>query len=291
MIFLPINIIAQPYKSGADTLIFFKAGKGQNVGQDKEYFPNNVFGLPDTNAREDFQSADPNQICSLGFGGEIILGFKDYIVFDGEGPDFTIFENAFINPVTKKVFAEPAKVSVSFDGINYTEFPYDSVTLEGCAGKTPTYGNKDPFNPEESGGDKFDLATIGLKKIRYIKITDISEYLKYNSNYLYYDPIISGFDLDAIVGLNLEKDVYTTNVCNKLEINELNIITSENTIRILSYLNNSDKILKLYNISGQEIIKEKFTSDVEIKLNYNTNNLYFILIILNDKIITFKIII
>lgn len=279
---------SQTYKSGADTLIYFKAGKGQNVGQDPQYFPQNVFGLPDTNAREDFQSADPKQICSLGFGGEIVLGFKDFVVYDGDGPDFTIFENAFINPVTKKIFAEPAKVAVSEDGILYYEFPYDSITLEGCAGKTPTYGNKDPFNPNESGGDKFDLATLGLEKINYIKITDISEYLKYNDNYPFYDPIITGFDLDAVVGLNLEKKYQFNEVTNHLENKEYKIIIREKTLFINYFLNDSHKLLKIYNINGEELFNVEFFNSIVLNLNNYYKQLYLIVIIQNDKISTFK---
>lgn len=284
------NAFSQQYKSGVDSLIYFKAGKGQNVGQEPQYFPQNVFGLPDTNAREDFQSADPTQICSLGFGGEIILGFKDFVVFDGDGPDFTIFENAFINPVTKKIFAEPAKVAVSEDGVIYYDFPFDSITLEGCAGKTPTYGNKDPFNPNESGGDQFDLADLGIKKINYIKITDISEYLKYNSNYPFYDPIISGFDLDAVVGLNLEKKYQHSIVSNRLENNDYKIVIREKTLSINSLLNESYKLLKIFNINGEELINTQFFDNININFDNYSKQLYLIIIIQCDQINTFKLI-
>ena len=158
-----------------DTVYSYKWGTGQNAGQDTAYFPKNIFGPPDSSANDQVPSNAPYQVCSLGLGGEIVVGFKNLVVFDGPGPDFTIFENAFLNPVTNKIFAEPGKISVSEDGIHFIDFPFDSLTLKGCAGVTPTHGNIDPFNPEESGGNQFDLADLHLKQIKYIKITDICQ--------------------------------------------------------------------------------------------------------------------
>lgn len=207
LIFLIINAIsAKAYQSGIDTVYSFSKGSGQNAGQSPEYYPQNIFGLPDKRAKEQIPSSDPAEILSLGLEGEIVVGFKDYVVIDGEGPDFTIFENAFINPVTKKLFVEPAIVSVSENGLDFVEFPYDSETLQGCAGITPTIGASDPFDAENSGGDKFDLADVGINRVKYIKIKDFTKYLLDNPGHEYYDPIVSGFDLDAVIGLNLYPD-------------------------------------------------------------------------------------
>ena len=111
---------------GIDTVYSFKPGKGQNSGQGSEYYPQNIFGFPDTSASETFQASDPAQVLSIGLGGEIIVGFKGLEIVNGPGPDFTIFENAFLNPVTNKIFAEPAKIAVSDDGIKYYEFHFGS---------------------------------------------------------------------------------------------------------------------------------------------------------------------
>ncbi len=190
-------------QQGIDTVYSFTPGTGQNAGQSDEYFPKNIFGIPSRTANSTVPESSPDEICSLGFGGEIIIGFKGHYLYDGPGPDFIIFENVFINPVTKKMFVEPATVSVSQDGINYIPFPYNPETLEGCAGLTPTNGDQNPFDPNLSGGDKFDIAELGLSMITHIKITDISEQIKNNKQHKYYDPIISGFDLDALTGLYL----------------------------------------------------------------------------------------
>ncbi len=210
LVFLSISVFApnaaRAFETGTiDTVYAFSPGEGQNNGQGQEYYPNNIFGPPDTIAKESVPAAAPEEILSIGLDGEIVVGFKSFIVVDGEGPDLTIFENAFKNPVTGKIFAEPAKVAVSPDGETFFEFPYDLQTLEGCAGITPTYGKEDPFDPEVSGGDKFDLADIGLHSISAIKITDICRVVLEDSEHPFHDPIITGFDLDAVVGLHLEK--------------------------------------------------------------------------------------
>ena len=186
-----------------DTVYSFIPGTGQNSGQDSLYFPQNIFGNPDKRATKVTPANDPNQILSLGLGGEIIVGFKNYFIVNGEGSDFIIFENAFVNPLNGKVFAEPGRVSVSKDEINYIDFPFDSLTLQGCAGITPTFWNKK--YPLNSGGDKFDLNDIGLDTINYIKIKDISQMLLDNPEHPFYDVTISGFDLDAVIGINYVK--------------------------------------------------------------------------------------
>lgn len=66
--------------------------------------------------------ADGNQVVSLGDAGEAILTFNGSI-YDGPGPDFAVFENAF-----NATFLELAFVEVSSDGVNYFRFPSESLT-------------------------------------------------------------------------------------------------------------------------------------------------------------------
>ncbi len=193
------SLQAQPYRPGwIDTVYAFRPGTGQNFGQDSAYFPRNIFGPPDSSARPDRPSASPEQICSLGLGGEIIVGFKGMLLRDGPGPDFVVFENAFFSPITGKVFAEPALVAVSRDGEQWLEFPWDTLTLEGCAGRTPTNGAADPLDPVSAGGDWFDLALLGVDSVRYIRIRDLTWWLKERPWHPFWDPTLSGFDLDAV---------------------------------------------------------------------------------------------
>ncbi len=189
-----------PSCGGIDTVLSVRWGIGQDFG--REFFPQNIYGFPDTNARAEAGSADPRQICSLGLGGEIIIGWKNAVLVNRAGADFTIFENVFLK-FDNRPFAEPARIAVSKDGVNFIEFPFDSLTLRGCAGVSPTIGNRQSCDSRVSGGDSFDLATIGMDSIRFIRIRDISAWLLSRTNHPLWDPTISGFDLDAVVGINL----------------------------------------------------------------------------------------
>jgi len=284
-----ISTVFTQYTSGfIDTVYSYKWGTGQNSGQDTAYFPKNIFGPPDSNATDILPSNSPYQVCSIGIGGEIVVGFKGYEIVDGPGPDFTVFENPFLNPVTNKIFAEPGKISVSEDGIKFVDFPFDSLTLKGCAGVTPTFGKKNPLNPEESGGDKFDLADLHLNKIKYIKITDICRMILDNPKHPYYDPIISGFDLDAVAGLHLKKEYQTDAIQDEEKAGNRMVIYPSGI-----YLNNSsqEKInLKIYSVTGELIYYDITFNSRYIDMNNFSNGLYIIYLQKGENIIFKKFI-
>jgi hypothetical protein len=191
---------------GADAVETFRPGTGQNAGQGPAWFPANVLGLPDTSARRTVASVDPGEILSLGLGGEIVLRFDSAPIVDGPGVDFTVFENAFVFRIgqRERVYAEPAEVAVSRDGSVFVSFPHDFRTLAGCAGVTPTNGDANPLDPTVSGGDAFDLALIGVDSVRYVRITDLTAIVADDPTHAYWDPTLSGFDLDAVVAIPLE---------------------------------------------------------------------------------------
>ena len=62
--------------------------------------------------------AGDGRVVSLGDGGVAILTF-DTPLSDGPGPDFAVFENAFL-----ETFLELAFVEVSSDDVNYFRFPW-----------------------------------------------------------------------------------------------------------------------------------------------------------------------
>ena len=176
-LFFLVNVFSAQSDKWADSVITYSFGANTDFGQDSAYFPANILGSPDTSASDLTPSSIPEEICALGLGGEIVLKFTDNLIVDGEGPDFTVFENPFIiqaGPRAGEIFAEPAEVSVSHDGITFYTFPFDSTTLVGCAGVTPTFGFVDPTNPDSSGGDSFDLSDLELDSIRYVKIRDLT---------------------------------------------------------------------------------------------------------------------
>lgn len=188
-----------------DKVYSFRPNDTQFTGRDEQYYPENIFGPPFENASESTPASADKDVLSLGREGEIIVGFKAAVIIDGDGPDFVIFENVMKNSATGLIYAEPAKVAVSRNGIDYFEFPYDSLTLDGCAGVTPTHGEQNPFEYDKCGGDAFDLADLGLDYAAYIKITDISRVVTHDPEHPYYYPaaMVLGFDLDAVAGIYL----------------------------------------------------------------------------------------
>ena len=170
-------------------------------------------------------------VLSLGHGGSIVLEFGDNAIVDGPGPDFIVFENAFFctaPPATAadpwSVFAEPGIVEASDDGITWHLFPYDAAALSqvttlcsdrslierlrGLFGITPSFtGNWTvPDDPDVfdagapggvsgHGGDAFDLATVGLARARYLRLTDPNLPIGIPGS-------ADGLDLDAVVALH-----------------------------------------------------------------------------------------
>ena len=174
---------------------------GEMGGRGSDYLPESVLGLPDTTGRRDVAATDPKQILSLGLGGEIVLDFGNRLVVDRPGPDLVIFENPFIYTLggNERIYAEPGEVSVSRDGVEWVPYPFDSLTLAGAAGVTPVNGDADPFDPERSGGDLFDLALIGVDSIRYLRIVDVTPIIRDDRDHPLWDITLNGFDLDAVI--------------------------------------------------------------------------------------------
>lgn len=165
---------------------------GLNAGFGESDFPQVVLGPPGGKGNEQGSL----NVLSLGVGGEIVLGFGNRNIVDGEGVDFVVFENPFaIGGNLEKPFAELAQVAVSMDGENWTSFPC-SIDSEypwpGCAGwqyveSFPTCSES--MDSALTGGDLFDLGAVGLQEARYIRIVDLSESGSAPS---------AGFDLDAV---------------------------------------------------------------------------------------------
>jgi YVTN family beta-propeller protein len=179
----------------ADSIVNFMPGDGAGFGQN--YAPDNVLGPPDQSPglNEYTATTSPQELLSLGHNGEIVLFFDDNTIVNGPGADFTVFENVFISRFDNQPFIEAGIVSVSQDGTEFFEFPYDTSTWDGLAGITPTKNNYEFMNPRLSGGDQFDLDDLGLKWANYVKIKDLGD-IKSEGAWN------ADFDLDAIVALN-----------------------------------------------------------------------------------------
>lgn len=180
-----------PPNPWADRVVSFTPGPGAGFGQDR--MPQVVLGPPHGGG----DSMGSLDVVSLGNEGSIVLEFTDWVIIDGPGVDFLVFENAFIG------FIETGIVAVSDDGATWHEFPCAAVLdggTAGCAGVTPVYADPDtnglsPTDPTVAGGDGFDLAHVGLSRARFVRIRD-------SGRNRYYGPPGGGFDLDAIAVVN-----------------------------------------------------------------------------------------
>lgn len=176
----------------ADAIVSFTPGEGAGFGA--EHLPDIVLGGPQ-GAGASAGSAD---VLSLGMEGSIVLRFDDLGLIDGEGADLLVFENAFSG------FTETARVAVSEDGTAFSEWPCDPDDdvggFPGCAGVQPVHANAtnglDATDPDAAGGDRFDLADLGLARARFVRITDTGA----NG----YAGTSGGFDLDALAVVHSE---------------------------------------------------------------------------------------
>jgi hypothetical protein len=196
-VILSAGASAQWQRMALDTVGGYVFGSGQRTGQSAAFFPTNILRGPSALARDTVPATDPREICSLGLGGSITLGLRRAVIVDGPGADFTVFENAFTYG-RGRTYAEPATVEVSRDGLVWKMFPFDSISCSGLAGVTPTSG-EDPYDPMRSGGDRFDLADIGMDSVRWVRIGDVTAMILNNPSSPFFDPTLSGFDLDVVL--------------------------------------------------------------------------------------------
>lgn len=174
-----------------DAVVSYVPGEGAGYGQD--HFPDVVYGPPEAPGN----GGGSLDVLSLGREGTIVMTFRGVDLVDGEGTDLLIFENPFTG------WAETGIVGVSEDGENWQEWPCDTSNAAdgypGCAGVALVYSNSDngidARDPETAGGDRFDLADIGVSRAHYVRIRDSGA----NS----YEGVSGGFDVDAVALLQM----------------------------------------------------------------------------------------
>ncbi len=102
---------------------------------------------------------------SLGFGGSIVVSFNNFVP-DSVGTDITIFETTNLPYPT-----ETALVEVSQNGTTW-------VTIGSAT---------------EPGASYFDLATVGLDWIKFVRVTDTTDKASFTAY-----PDADGFDLNGV---------------------------------------------------------------------------------------------
>lgn len=185
------RVVGGPF---ASRVVSFTPGEGASFGHDR--MPDVALGPP--HGAGDLRGG--TDVVALGRGGEVVVGFEVEIV-DGPGDDFVVFENPFTVPgATLSYWDELGEVSVSEDGERWVTFRCDPSAgrpFTGCAGWRPVYsapGGSCPLDPRVSGGDAFDLATVGVARARYVRVRDLATRPLM--------PPSSGFDLDAVAVLH-----------------------------------------------------------------------------------------
>lgn len=179
-----------------DRVRAFEPGTSAGFGADS--MPGIVLGGPEGLG----ESQGSYDVVSLGNAGTIVVSFDDNAVVDGPGDDLVVFENPFV--AGSLLFEELAFVEVSADGSTWVEFPWDAGTKSGLAGREPVYASSlnawDPLHPA-SGGDRYDLADVGLDYVRFLRITDAGALLDDPGNHVL-PAGKGGFDLDAAAAIH-----------------------------------------------------------------------------------------
>lgn len=283
--FIVFPILSFTQTPGADKIHSYHFGTNTTFGQSPDFFPENVFGIPDTSATLFAPSSTEENVVSLGLNGWIVLEFADNLIRDFPGPDFTVFENAFFaGNDTTKIWREPGIISVSKNGIDFVEFPFDSISLSGCAGTRPTNGKVNPQDYSKSGGNQFDLSIIGMDSVRFVRIDDRSRWVLGGG----------GFDLDAVVAIQTVSWTIIKTTAHKFFDNNLsNYPNPFNPITTLEWNQKSENgksILEIYSVLGEKIFAEEIygknsgKQSHQINLTNQSSGIYFALIKTDGKI-------
>jgi len=176
----------------ADAIVSFEPGPDAGHGWDDAL--DIVLGWPEGRGA----TAGSLDVLSLGERGVVVIEMTDLSIYDGPGPDFIVFENAFSG------WLETGTVAVSADGEEWLEWVCEADNAEdgfpGCAGVGYVYADStgmiDPTDPEVAGGDAFDLADLGIEEVRFVRVQDSG------FNDWAYGGTTGGFDLDAVAAVN-----------------------------------------------------------------------------------------
>jgi len=276
--------------------------------------------LPDSgyasvgSAQSAIGQASTNGVVSLGDGGIATLTF-DPPISDGNGFDFAIFENTFLDS-----FLELAFVEVSTDSQSWARFPNESLTQTkvqtGAFGYTqPTKIHNLAGKYRHPYGTPFDLqdvammSNIRINEIRYVRIIDVvgsidTLYAQRDSkNRIINDPwptpfASSGFDLDAVGVINQAAKNSSETYPNQFK-RPLYFNTISNTIHVVANANTMDyqqnNELNVYNLAGKICFKtplvdaKSATHEIQIPSSLSAGtyiaryNNYSIKIILTDN--------
>lgn len=246
--------------------------------------------------------ADDSLLVSLGDGGNAVLTFASPIC-NQEGPDFAVFENAFVwNVDTTLNFMELAFVEVSSDGEYFVRFPavsllQDTVQFGSFQCTDPTLVHNLAGNHPAHFGTPFDLDelpaddNLNVNRITHVRVVDVvgcikPEYATYDSEgHIVNDPWPTafnscGFDLDAVGVIH---DVAHSGVDDYAH--EALLVYPNPTSTTLSVKTEQAVTMKICSLTGQQLLSvEGNTVDVSML----SNGMYLVCIAIDGKTIVNK---
>ena len=244
-------------------------------------------------------------VVSLGDGGSATVTF-DSPIYNGDGPDFAIFENG-LHPDTDSTmtlyFLELAFVEVSSDGEHFFRFP--AVTYV----QTETQvGGFDAMNPaqihnfagkyEAFYGTPFDLdevednALLNKNSVTHIRVIDVvgnisPEYATYDSEgHPVNDPWptgfnTGGFDLDAIGVIHDLAHGVSSNASEAVSV-------YPNPVRDRLFVKGENiQSIEVFNLVGQKILTAEET---HIDLGDLNEGVYFLRVVFPSGTVTKRIV-
>ena len=243
-------------------------------------------------------------VVSLGDGGTAILTFESPI-YNGEGPDFAVFENGFANAVNPDTWAlELGFVEVSSDGENFFRFP--AVTYVQTDEQLGNAGSIVPAQLHNFAskygafyGTPFDLDEVednellDKNRVTHVRIVDVvgnidPDYAtKDSEGHIVNDPwptpfASSGFDLDAVGVIH---DIAHNDVPENAEEA---IAVYPNPVRDRLMVKAEDlQSVEIYNLVGQQVMFS--TSDV-VDMGVLNQGIYFVRINADGKTITKRVV-
>ena len=221
---------------------------------------------------------DNLKVVSLGDGGTAIVTFGGMEIYNGEGPDFAVFENSFDDN-----FLELAFVEVSSDGEHFVRFPATSLTqtfeqVGGMGRVDPTFINNLAGKYRSGYGTPFDLdelkdsTGIDIEHITHIRIVDVvgSIDARYGSRdamgNLVNDPYptnnyAGGFDLDGVGAINA-RSIEGEGIAN---VESLTISVYPNPANSMVRCHVQDAAVRearLYSVAGQCVAVQRVENGV-----------------------------
>ncbi|MBN2668069.1 MAG: T9SS type A sorting domain-containing protein [Bacteroidales bacterium] len=211
-----------------------------------------------------------SNIVSLGRGGQITLSF-DTLIVNRPGADFVCFENGFTPN-----FLELGWVEVSYDGIDYIRFPnysYTNAPVDAFGSVDPTKIDGYCSKYQQAYGTPFDLDSVGLDSIRYIRLVDIvgdGSALDSHGHPIY-DPYptsgSAGLDIDAVGVIHagkIDESIYIIQTENiNIYPNPADDHIIVETIHELSLHNNT---VEIFNLSGQ-LVKQAMIENSSLSID------------------------